>query len=86
MAKQERITLKKFQKKFNSEQACREHLFHIRWPNGFCCPKCQNKSFYFLKKRALYQCTCCKHRYLSRQVLLCTNPTPRCSPGFGQFF
>jgi transposase-like protein len=62
MAKQESITLKKFQKKFNSEQACREHLFHIRWPKGFCCPKCQNKSFYFLKKRKLYQCTCCKHQ------------------------
>lgn len=62
MAQQEAMTLKKFQEKFYSEQACREHLFQIRWPNGFCCPKCQHQTFYFLETRKLYQCTGCKHQ------------------------
>lgn len=62
MAQQETMTLKKLQQKFDSEQACREHLFQIRWPNGFRCPKCQHESFYFLDSRKLYQCCACRHQ------------------------
>jgi transposase-like protein len=62
MSNQETMTLKKFQEKFNSEQACRDHLFQIRWPDGFCCPKCQHEAFYFLESRNLYQCKSCKHQ------------------------
>jgi transposase-like protein len=62
MAVQETMTLKRFQEKFNSEEACREHLFQIRWPNGFCCPKCEHETFYFLESRNLYQCRGCKHQ------------------------
>jgi hypothetical protein len=32
MAKQESITLPEFQKRYRDENACREHLFAIRWP------------------------------------------------------
>ncbi|WP_420805797.1 transposase, partial [Cohnella thermotolerans] len=56
------MTLKRFQEKFHSDDACREHLFQIRWPNGFCCPKCEHDAFYFLESRKLYQCTRCKHQ------------------------
>jgi len=62
MAQQEAMTLKRFQEKFHSEDACREHLFQIRWPNGFCCPKCEHDAFYYLERRKLYQCTRCKHQ------------------------
>jgi hypothetical protein len=62
MAQQEMMTLKKFHDKFDSDQACRDHLFQIRWPNGFCCPKCQNASYYFLETRKLYQCKACKYQ------------------------
>lgn len=62
MAKQELMTLKRFQEKFHSEDACREHLFQIRWTNGFCCPKCEHNAFYFIESRKLYQCTSCKHQ------------------------
>lgn len=62
MAQQEAMTLKRFQEKFHSDDACREHLFQIRWPNGFCCPKCEHDAFYFLESRKLYQCTRCKHQ------------------------
>jgi transposase-like protein len=62
MAQQELITLKRFQEQFQTDDACREHLFQIRWPNGFRCPKCDHDAFYFLEGRKLYQCTRCKHQ------------------------
>jgi ribosomal protein L32 len=40
MAKQEGFSFMQFKQKFDSEEACRDHLFKIRWPHGFCCPKC----------------------------------------------
>jgi len=62
MAQQEAMTLKKFQEKFSSDDACRQHLFQIRWPNGFRCPKCGHDAYYVLESRKLYQCTRCKHQ------------------------
>lgn len=41
------MTLKRFQEKFDLEDACRDHLFQIRWPNGFCCPKCEHQEFFW---------------------------------------
>src|ERR1039457_4690082 len=30
--------LREFDTRFSSEAACREYLFKLRWPDGFCCP------------------------------------------------
>ncbi|HWF48252.1 MAG TPA: transposase, partial [Bryobacteraceae bacterium] len=32
--------LSEFDGQFSSEEACREYLFKLRWPDGFCCPRC----------------------------------------------
>jgi transposase-like protein len=56
------MTLLQFQEKFNTEEACREHLFHIRWANGFMCPKCGHTEYYKLPNRHQYQCKACKHQ------------------------
>ncbi|MBS4021385.1 MAG: transposase [Dethiobacter sp.] len=32
------MTLEQFEKQFNTEEACRDYIFSIRWPNGFQCP------------------------------------------------
>jgi predicted RNA-binding Zn-ribbon protein involved in translation (DUF1610 family) len=29
-----------FEKRFSTEEACREYLFALRWPAGFQCPQC----------------------------------------------
>lgn len=47
-----------FEKLFNSEKACREYLFQIRWPDGFKCPKCSNRKIWFTKDD-LYKCSQC---------------------------
>jgi transposase-like protein len=62
MAQQESMTLLQFQSKFSTEEACRQHLFNLRWPQGFRCPKCGHDKYYFLGHRKLYQCANCKHQ------------------------
>lgn len=47
-----------FERCFNSEEACIEYLFQIRWPDGFRCPRCENKESWFMR-RGLYWCTEC---------------------------
>lgn len=34
------MDLVEFTNRFSSESACEEHLITLRWPSGFCCPKC----------------------------------------------
>jgi transposase-like protein len=33
-------TLAELETRFSSEQACRDYLFQLRWPDGFRCPRC----------------------------------------------
>ena len=33
-------TLEEFEGRFATEQACREYLMQLRWPQGFVCPRC----------------------------------------------
>lgn len=54
-------TLMEFEKRFRTEEACREYLFDMRWPNGFRCPRC-NHDRAWRHKNALYQCAQCDHR------------------------
>jgi transposase-like protein len=58
MARQESMNILDFQKKFGSEDACRDHLFKIRWPDGPTCPKCGAGRFYKITKRNIYECRC----------------------------
>jgi transposase-like protein len=62
MAKQETISFMDFKNKFNSEEACREHLFKMRWPDGFICPKCKHDRCYIISTRNLYECTECHYQ------------------------
>ncbi len=56
MAQQETMNLLKFRDKFPDENACREHLFQIRWSEGFHCPKCGYQHLYHVDTRKLYEC------------------------------
>lgn len=51
-------TLIEFEERFATEEACREYLFKIRWPEGFCCPCC-NEVKAWVTKRYLYKCIRC---------------------------
>lgn len=53
--------LPELEKRFSSEQACREYLFNLRWPEGFICPRC-NGGTYWLTSRGLWKCGACKYQ------------------------
>ena len=47
-----------FEKKFATDEQCREYLYQLRYPDGFCCPKCSfNKAWH--TGRGKYQCQSC---------------------------
>ena len=51
-------TVLEFEKRFATEEACRRYLFELRWPNGFCCPRCGQRQAW-TTKRGLYRCRLC---------------------------
>lgn len=54
-------TLMEMESRFGDEDACREYLFRLRWPDGFACPKCQVKEVWRLR-RGLWQCRGCRRQ------------------------
>ena len=54
-------TLDEFNAGFGSEEACRAYLFHLRWPDGFVCPKCQTTTAW-RTKRTLIVCGSCGYQ------------------------
>jgi len=52
------ITLLEFEKRFATEDLCRQYLHELRWPNGFQCPRCGNQRGW-ITKRDLYHCEQC---------------------------
>ena len=62
MARQETINYREFQERFNTEKACREYLFKLRWSEGYECPKCGCKEYYLISTRNKYQCKNCRYQ------------------------
>lgn len=48
--------------RFPTEDACRNHLFSRRWPNGFACPRCGGVQHYRILTRNLYECAYCHYQ------------------------
>ena len=64
VAKQNSINLMQFQTIFSSEEACHNHLYQMKWSDGFKCPRCGHSQAYKIKTRKspLYECVDCKHQ------------------------
>lgn len=56
------ISFLSFQRRFSTEEKCRDYLFHCRWPEGFVCPKCKGTVYSVIATRGLYQCSQCRHQ------------------------
>lgn len=48
---------------FASEDECIERMEAVHFPEGRDCPRCQNKKFWLLEGRGLYECKRCKHQF-----------------------
>jgi transposase-like protein len=53
--------LTEFEARFSTEEACREYLFRLRWPDGFRCPGCGCRKSWPLRS-VLLQCADCGHQ------------------------
>lgn len=51
-------TMVAFEKYFNTEQACRDYISKLRWPEGFRCPRCGG-SKHWITQKGLYRCGGC---------------------------
>ena len=55
------MTFNEFIKQFSTEEQCRSYLYDIRWPKGFVCPKCNEQTKSWLKRRNVFECSLCGH-------------------------
>lgn len=58
------MSLISFQKHFSSEAACHDHLFSLKWTNGYCCERCGHDAYFETKtrKHKLYECKKCRYQ------------------------
>lgn len=54
-------TLLELETRFATEDACREYLAELRWPEGFQCPKCQGRKAWRMV-RGLQKCAGCGYQ------------------------
>jgi transposase-like protein len=52
-------TLMEFERRFVSDDTCREYLSSLRWPDGFVCPQCQGRTSW-RTNRGLWVCGECR--------------------------
>ncbi len=70
-------SLREFQKKFASEEACQAYLASCRWPDGFVCPGCGGHRANELLKLRCWQCVSCRHQVsLTAGTVLHNTRTP----------
>jgi transposase-like protein len=54
-------TLMDLERRFATEEACREYLFRLRWPSGFRCPACGHEKAWS-RSDGLFECGECGHK------------------------
>ena len=54
-------TLMALERRFGTDEACREYLAALRWPRGFFCPSCGHKKAWRMS-RGLWLCACCRRQ------------------------
>lgn len=50
-----------FEGRFSTEEDCRDYLYKLRWPNGFCCSRCGHDSAWPVGT-VLFQCARCNYQ------------------------
>ena len=54
-------TILELEQRFGTDQACREYLYQLRWPNGFICPHC-GETAAWPASRDRFVCRSCRHQ------------------------
>jgi len=53
------MTFNEFTTRFATEEQCRDYLYHLRWPEGFVCPKCKERTKAWPIGDTLFKCSKC---------------------------
>ena len=51
----------KFNRKFKTNEDCREFLFKLKWRKGYCCKRCGNSEFWKGRTKFHARCTSCDY-------------------------
>lgn len=62
MATKKQAGFMDIQRRFDNEDACRDYLFKLRWPDGFICPVCGCREYYHITTRHKYACKNCRYQ------------------------
>jgi len=62
MTQRQAISLFEFHQRFPTEKDCIEHLFKLRWSDGFVCPRCNCQKYNFYRDSFLCRCQNCRYR------------------------
>jgi transposase-like protein len=57
------MNLVKLVSQFHSEDACREYLEEVRWPDGVQCPRCESNNIRNSYTRNQYDCGSCGYQF-----------------------
>lgn len=57
------MDIMKLMDKFHSEDACREALEDLRWPDGVICPRCNSKSISRIQEYKVFDCNSCRYQF-----------------------
>ncbi|CAH0120062.1 MULTISPECIES: transposase [unclassified Paenibacillus] len=53
------MSLDAFMRQFGDDEACRSYLSELRWPSGFCCPRCDSNRHCYIESRHVHECLDC---------------------------
>lgn len=58
------LSLPDFLNDYGTEAQCEQALEAVRWPNGFCCPRCGHAAHSVVRDgtRKVFQCNACRHQ------------------------
>jgi transposase-like protein len=54
-------TLPQFEEQFGTEEACRQYLYGLRWPDGFRCTRCEHDAAWS-RSNGLFECARCGYQ------------------------
>lgn len=53
--------LSELERRFSTEEACRQYLYELRWPDGFRCPRCKHEKSWH-SNDGLIRCASCDYK------------------------
>ncbi len=57
------MTLPELNRRYGTDEDCREILTRLRWPEGVTCPRCKNRNVWYVESRKQFTCSECAYQF-----------------------